>query len=203
MILDKTRQKTYSLDSAILGLKVTSSTIATLTMQTDDFKNTVIDGFPKVVGLANDVAFALRFATGVTSNGLKGALVATKLVADNTTEGLEIQKSDLATRADIEIQKLGFEQELRQKLTDLEGSLYTEAAKRIEVFRRVQIVSQVSDRYRATLQKGQALLDERADFNRRTAGAGQLLRYQDMAFRVFRNDALQKYRASFDLAAKY
>ncbi len=28
-------------------------------------------------------------------------------------------------------------------------------------------------------------------------------RYQDMTFRLFRNDALQKYRASFDLAARY
>src|SRR5262249_58478671 len=31
----------------------------------------------------------------------------------------------------------------------------------------------------------------------------QAYRYKDMAFRIFRNDALQKYRAQFDLAAMY
>jgi hypothetical protein len=31
----------------------------------------------------------------------------------------------------------------------------------------------------------------------------QELRYRDMAFRVFRNDSLQRYRAAFDLAARY
>jgi hypothetical protein len=47
------------------------------------------------------------------------------------------------------------------------------------------------------------LLDQRQVFNIRAAGVTQRLRYQDMAFRVFRNDALQKYRAAYDLAARY
>ena len=37
----------------------------------------------------------------------------------------------------------------------------------------------------------------------RAAAATQEARYRDMAFRIFRNDALQKYRAAFDLAARY
>ena len=45
------------------------------------------------------------------------------------------------------------------------------------------------------------LLQERQVFNIRAAGVVQRYRYQDMAFRVFRNDALQKYRAAYELAA--
>ena len=30
-----------------------------------------------------------------------------------------------------------------------------------------------------------------------------MIRYKDMTFRIFRNDALQKYRAQFDMAATY
>ena len=47
------------------------------------------------------------------------------------------------------------------------------------------------------------LWEERTAFRQRTAEQVSEYRYQDMAFRVFRNDALQKYRAQFDLAAQY
>src|SRR5262249_44177098 len=40
-------------------------------------------------------------------------------------------------------------------------------------------------------------------FRQKTAAQVQEYRYKDMAFRVFRSDALQKYRAQFDLAARY
>jgi len=53
------------------------------------------------------------------------------------------------------------------------------------------------------LARGQRLLEERAAFRAKIAPQVQDLRYQDMAFRLFRNDALQKYRAQFDLAARY
>jgi len=53
------------------------------------------------------------------------------------------------------------------------------------------------------LAEGQRLVEERLVFRQRTAAQTQQNRYRDMAFRVFRNDALQKYRAQFDLAARY
>jgi hypothetical protein len=47
------------------------------------------------------------------------------------------------------------------------------------------------------------LLEDRLRFRQDTAAQIQQYRYKDMAFRIFRNDALQKYRAQFDLAAMY
>jgi hypothetical protein len=46
-------------------------------------------------------------------------------------------------------------------------------------------------------------LQERTRFRQQTAAQIQTYRYKDMAFRIFRSDALQKYRAQFDLAARY
>jgi hypothetical protein len=46
-------------------------------------------------------------------------------------------------------------------------------------------------------------MDEREVLNQRVAARAQQNRYQDMTYRVARNDALQKYRASFDLASRY
>jgi hypothetical protein len=53
------------------------------------------------------------------------------------------------------------------------------------------------------LARGVRLLADRAQFRAQTAAQIQQYRYKDMAFRIFRDDALQKYRAQFDLAARY
>jgi hypothetical protein len=66
-----------------------------------------------------------------------------------------------------------------------------------------EVVEQTFGRYKTTLASGQRILEERNAFRRKTAGQATKVRYQDMAFRIFRNDAIQKYRASFDLAARY
>ena len=48
----------------------------------------------------------------------------------------------------------------------------------------------------------QRLLERRDVFRRQVSADVQMQRYKDMAFRIFRSDALQKYRAQFDLAAR-
>src|SRR4029450_2441403 len=46
------------------------------------------------------------------------------------------------------------------------------------------------------------LIEERTVFRQRTAATTHQNRYKDMAFRVFRNAALQNYRAPFQLPAR-
>ena len=53
------------------------------------------------------------------------------------------------------------------------------------------------------IAQGARLLAERTAFRQATAENISNYRYKDMAFRIFRNDALQKYRAQFDMAARY
>ena len=47
------------------------------------------------------------------------------------------------------------------------------------------------------------MLDDRARFRAQTAQQIQEYRYKDMAFRIFRNDALSKFDAQYDMAALY
>jgi hypothetical protein len=62
---------------------------------------------------------------------------------------------------------------------------------------------QSAGRYRSALARGERILEDRMRFRKQTAAQIQDYRYKDMSFRIFRNDALQKYRAQFDMAARY
>lgn len=198
---DNLRKVTLGLNSVIAGLKVVSAAFDTQTSQRT--ADAIAEFFPRVNGIDNDFTSAGRGGAKLTGSALEDLFTGLKIGTDAVIDAIEIGKDDLATQSSLEIEKAGFALEIQGQLKELELMLWNEAALRVEVFRRLELMRQISDRYRTVLQKGLALIDERADFNRNAAGATQQVRYQDMGFRVFRNDALQKYRASFDLAARY
>ena len=86
--------------------------------------------------------------------------------------------------------------ELEVKANEVQSKIYE-----LYVLREATI--EALGRYQAALTAGERLMTERELFRKRTAIIVQDYRYQDLAFRVFRNDAVQKYRASFDLAQRY
>jgi hypothetical protein len=62
---------------------------------------------------------------------------------------------------------------------------------------------QATGRLHAAVQRGQRLLDERERIRRLQRDQLDSYRWEDLAFRVFRNNAIQKYDAFFDLAARF
>jgi hypothetical protein len=111
------------------------------------------------------------------------------------------EETQLQTDLSLEIASQDFE--VRQQAAELLAMLRDESTLRMEAFNQAELVKQSLGRYQAALATGSRLLEERVAFRQRTAGAAQQNRYKDMAFRTFRNEALQKYRAQFDLAARY
>ena len=59
------------------------------------------------------------------------------------------------------------------------------------------------DRYRALVAKGDRILLERTNFRKRSAAIVQGFRTRDAAFRIFRNEKLERYKTLYDLAAQY
>jgi hypothetical protein len=74
---------------------------------------------------------------------------------------------------------------------------------RLELFNQREALDQAADNIQTLLAKGQRVLEERRLLRADVAGDATKLRYRDMAFRMFRNEALNKYRSQFDLAARY
>lgn len=164
----------------------------------------VAGGLPTVVGLASDVSFSARtiarsvaLATAETMETVSGIADAVAQVTEKI--GLELVRSAAAS----ELETANYNYEQKQQAVALEQLLRSEGPMRIELGMLLEQLSQNLGRYNAAVAKGFQLVDERIAFRQRTSAKVQKARYQDMAFRVFRNDSLQKYRAQFDLAARY
>jgi hypothetical protein len=158
---------------------------------------------PKVVGLATDVMSVpqamLRFAGRM---GALGASVAAQ-GKDFDAADLEARKAALGALTDLELFSLQLEFNQQERLRQLEQLVRKEPSARLELAALAESQKQAAARYQAALARGVRLLEERTRFRQQTAAQVQTHRYKDMAFRLFRSDAIQKYRAQFDLAARY
>jgi hypothetical protein len=90
-----------------------------------------------------------------------------------------------------------------KQLKQLEQMLREEPALRLEILEMQEAVSQASAQYLALVGRGLRLVDERVAFRKNAAAETQSSRYRDMGFRIFRHDAIQRYRAQFDLSQRY
>lgn len=145
-------------------------------------------------------ADAAAYITGsAIQSGIGWSQVAAKLVKLAAEIGLSIAENELDLFEKREDDALA----VKEMLKGLEDLVGDEPIKRIEIFKEIQTLRELSDRYRSLVGEGTRLLDERTAYNKRVAAATQLNRYQDITFRVSRNHALQNYRSAFDLAARY
>ncbi len=174
-----------------------------LARQTDLIGSSAVEAVPKVVGMATDALSAQR---AMMQFSYRQHSVAFSTVADLLEVGIasqQDQKGQLAVSTEIEIAALQAEFGESERLVRLEQLVRSEIPARIELAALRESVTQASARYQSAVARGLRLLEERTRFRQQTAAQIQTFRYKDMAFRVFRSDALQKYRAQFDLAARY
>jgi hypothetical protein len=192
-----------TLSAAAFAAKTTSTSFETAKAYIDDSTGAVKDGLPKVVGTASDVFAPARLALSLTKNMSTAALTYGKVLADNVAEGAKDAKDTAKDVAAWQVQKAEFEYEIQQKLAEIEELFRQEAQLRVEAFAQREALTQSLGGYQTALAQGLRLADERIAFRKNAAADTQASRYQDMTFRIFRNDAIQKYRSQFDLAAQY
>lgn len=142
--------------------------------------------------------------------GIKQAGNIPKFALDTVADGLEIigtateaAKGDVTELSGLRAAINNSNLTLFNSLGEVETLLRKEPLLRAEVFARTESIKQLTGDYQATLAEGLRVMDSMIAYRRTGAAEIQVYRYQDMAFRIFRNDALQKYRAAFDLAARY
>jgi hypothetical protein len=134
---------------------------------------------------------------------IAGILEAGAVVSQGTENERLRSKEQAELLTNIDLTTLRNEFAVRQQVAQLEQLIREEAGLRLELFAVQESLQQAAGRYLAALARAQRLLEDRLRFRQQTAEKVQAYRYKDMAFRIFRNDALQKFRAQFDLAARY
>ncbi|MEM0897216.1 MAG: malectin domain-containing carbohydrate-binding protein [Verrucomicrobiota bacterium] len=173
----------------------------------EDIGDAISDALPKfnVFGTSNGVdAFAAaRGLVKTASTSAEFAIRSGVVVTDGAVQAMEFAKEETELWTDIEIAKDGFEFEVQERLKELEQTMRNEVTTRLELFNLEQALRAAVAEYKSTLAEGQRVLHERIIARRRLAGPVQQLRYQDIAFRNFRNEALQRYKAAFDVASRY
>jgi hypothetical protein len=165
--------------------------------------NALAEMLPKSVGFSVD-------ATSVARGGimLAGAAVSEGLMYQSTQESLyeldQQQAKELAqAEQNIQVTTARQDQGILTQLAQLQQLVRKESQVRLEVYSQQEAMQQMAGNYRSVLASGVRLIDDQLRFKNQTAANVQQARYKDMAFRIFRNEALQKYRAQFDLASVY
>lgn len=169
-----------------------------------NFFNGVAEAPPKVVGFAFDPTSGLRFGIKVLGSATQ---ISMSNIASAVMRGIgipaRIASDQISFENRITIYKAGYQVEIVKQLTVIESLMHDELAMRSRIVELQQEQVNATGVYQQLLGEAARLMEERELFRRDIASRTLDKRYQDMTYRVFRNDALQKYRASFDLAARY
>ena len=170
------------------------------------FENTS-ECIPKslIAGLAagGDLTSGPRCAVKFGGNAAQFALDTVADGLDIATLSVDAAMGDVTELSGINTAINDQQLEFSSVAGEVDALVRAEPTLRTEIYARTEALKQLQGDYFATLAEGTRLLERKTSFRRSGAAEVQEYRYQDMAFRIFRNDALQKYRAAFDLAARY
>ncbi|MBW2107236.1 MAG: hypothetical protein JRI36_01020 [Deltaproteobacteria bacterium] len=165
--------------------------------------NGLAEALPLSAGMSFDLTSTVRSAIRIAF-AANAEMYSEKADTSSLTQlGHQQAKELFAAQNNIELVTRRGEFAVEQQLLQLKNLILNEAALRNEIYNLEESMKQSAGRYLSALAKGERLLADRLRFRKQTAAQIVNYRYKDMTFRIFRNDALQKYRAQFDMAARY
>ncbi len=201
------RDEQDSLNDSILASRIVAAASRTVARIAGRVAQAGAEALPKnfVAGLASGGDFTSVPRSAIWVAGVVASEVASAVAdaADLAAVSLQNDKELVSLNQQITITGLQNAYQEAQHVVALKQMIRSLAATRLQLSTLEEAIKQSTGRYHAAVGRGLRLLEQRTAFRHRTAEAITKYRYRDMAFRVFRNDALQKYRAQFDLAARY
>lgn len=185
--------------SAAVGHRVAEGLDATFEDTSECIPKLLIAGFSNGGDVTSVGRCATLSAGSIASFAVDTAADALEIAASSTDFAAE----KVAIAAEDEIQLNEISLDLYDTAGEIGALIRKEPALRAEIYARTEAAQQLIGKYNTELANGLEVMEQLVTFRRQGAAAIQEYRYEDMAFRIFRNDALQKYRASFDQAARY
>ncbi len=173
-----------------------------------EIEDVTTEAIPKsfIAGLAagGDIFSGLRAALGITSGLSTKILAGIRLGAFITQKSFEFGTATARMQTEFNsIAPEEWNQELRNSMDAIRDKVYGMNNRFMDINARLQELDDAHRRYRALLAEADRIQAEREIFRQRTAAVIQGYRTRDAAFRIFRNEKLERYKSLFDLAAQY
>lgn len=191
------------LNSGILAAKALELGFKRAADMTDNTMNSLAESLPTVLGMSCDVTSVARGASKIGGGVASNVLNILGDVAEAAGLALELSKQIVAMGVDIALDVSKGIYENHSEVLKLQEKIRKMYSQQLELYALQESMRQSSGRYQKIIAEGARLIVERTAYRVALAEEISKYRYKDMAFRVFRNDALQKYRAQFDLTARY
>ncbi len=190
-----------------LALLLTKQALEIEEMTTDEAHETAVDSVPSIVvaGLSvgtdikAPIVGALDAAIALPTISTKLAIIQAKYALKRSKEKAEM----LEKLYDILKDTVELTFESHESLAEVEKLIMesNESAMDLDVAHAALVNAQ--ETYNTVLSEGEQLLSTRERLRKQAVNRIAAGRYQDMAFRTFRSDALANYGNAFDLAKKY
>ena len=174
---------------------------------TADFVQSVLDsaagGVPEVIGFSNDVLSSVRGALKAIGTGLFFATKISSIATAAGAIGLNSEKDRIAENLPVQLAEIMGSYEDAQVGFELQLRFQEASAAHYEVAQSAAKLQAANESVGRALNEANRILAERTLFRQRAAAVVQGYRTRDVAFRTFRNEALEQYRTLFDLASRY
>lgn len=189
-----------TMDNIAIGLYAGAGAFRNIREFIGDMGGALKDGIPETW---DSFGAIVKGVMGVVEAPTHAVLRGLELTADVANYGVELKTGEIFTDLQLAETQWGYQADVIDMLDDLEDTLNSEPDLRFAAFRAIERLRSASDKYRALLEEGLRLVNEREALNKKVAATTTQQRYEDMTFRVTRNDALRKYRSAYDMAARY
>jgi hypothetical protein len=201
------RSKEKDIIASETGYAIANKVLETVAGYAEEIQAATAEALPKnlVFGLSTggDLMSPARGALYVAMAVVKQVLLSADTGAFmGTTSFQAARQSELAdSRDDV----LGLEraQELKQSIVDLGAALKQVQGGFILINEALRRLDDARRGYQGLVAQGDRIQAERMVFRQRSAALIQGFRTRDAAFRIFRNEKLERYKTLFDLSARY
>lgn len=197
-----------TLDSVKFANDAFEKSVKTIKEKVEGTTEAAIEALPKsVIGgtsFGGDATSPGRASVKVSQTVAKSVFDATLLIKFIATSGFQFATETAERFIHFnEIETREWDQERREAVHELAVTFRALQSQLFVINNRIQVLDEAQRNYQALLAQGDRVLQEREIFRQRSAALIQGFRARDAAFRIFRNEKLERYKTLFDLAARY
>jgi len=196
-----------ALEKAQFANELVQRFLDSLAKEAQETGDEITEAIPKnlIFGLSNggDVTSPARAAAKAVVKGVTLALNKYSLIRQAIFDVMEMAQSSYSRWTEHSIEGLEWERDQRSALIEIEEAFADLDAQLWGINELLRAYEDAQREVRSLIAEGDRIQEEREVVRKRTSALVQGYRTRDAAFRIFRNEKLERYKTLFDLAARY